>query len=195
MTKLINNISNANECSFFDNPVPYVPGLNILDIWIKFTSYLKPEEVLLLKQIKNKNTKSISQNELDEYSKIKEQLRVAELFKKYKNSECNNKEQEFIYNLMMHTSLDLFMQSRLTEEELNLSYRFLSDLETSGNLEDYIKLKQQESYEKLSIYESYVLFKAKETFRTSEHNDFVKESEVLQKQLNTREVNKNIKLY
>ena len=154
---------------------------NTLDIWIKFTSYLKPEEILLLEQLENKNTNSIETEELDEYLRIKKQLKVSKLLLKYKNKECNKEEHDYVFNFM-HTSLKSFIQSRLTNEERELSFRFISELETNDKLKEYVELHQKEPYEKLSIYNSYVLFNAKERLYYLE-----------QKQLNEKITNDRIK--
>lgn len=180
MAKLIINNSNT----ILSYPVisdSYANLKNALDIWIKFTSYLKPEEILLLEQLENKNTNSNETEELDEYLRIKKQLKVSKLLLKYKNKECNKEEHDYVLNFM-RTSLKSFIQSRLTNEEQELSFRFISELETNDKLKEYVELHQKEPYEKLSIYNSYVLFNAKERLYYLE-----------QKQLNEKITNAQIK--
>lgn len=68
-------------------PVRGIEYLNVdsdIDIWIKFTSYLKPDETALLEKLENKNHDSIQRSEINEYSRIKNQLMISELFLKYK---------------------------------------------------------------------------------------------------------------
>lgn len=60
----------SEEYANLDNPI---------DIWIKFTSYLKPDEAILLE---NKDVNSIQKNE---YLRIKKQLMISRLLLKYKN--------------------------------------------------------------------------------------------------------------
>ena len=131
--------------------------------------------------MENKNTNSIETEELDEYLRIKKQLKVSKLLLKYKNKECNKEEHDYVLNFM-RTSLKSFIQSRLTNEEQELSFRFISELETNDKLKEYVELHQKEPYEKLSIYNSYVLFNAKERLYYLE-----------QKQLNEKITNAQIK--
>ena len=180
MAKLIINNSNT-ILSYSIISDSYANLENALDRWIKFTSYLKPEEILLLEKLENKNTNSIETEELDEYLRIKKQLKVSKLLLKYKNKECNKEEHDYVLNFM-RTSLKSFIQSRLTNEEQELSFRFISELETNDKLKEYVELHQKEPYEKLSIYNSYVLFNAKERLYYLE-----------QKQLNEKITNAQIK--
>lgn len=152
-----------NNCTSLLYPVvsdSYANLGNALDIWIKFTSYLKPSELLLLEKLKNNNLDSISQNEMDEYLKIKKQVKISELLPKYKKKECTKEEHNQVLDFM-HTSLKSFIQSRLTEEEIELASKYINKLEKNEQLKEYIET-QQKIYENLNIYEAYVLFKAKE---------------------------------
>ncbi len=128
---------------------------NAIDIWIKFTSYLKPEEILFLEK-----NKFFSQNELEKYLKIKQQLEISKLLLKYKNKNCNQKEYNYVLNFMK-TSLKTFIQERMTQEEKEMSIKFIFELEKNNKLKEYVELYEK-NYEKLSIYESYVLFNVKE---------------------------------
>ena len=128
---------------------------NPIDIWIKFTSYLKPDEKILLE---NKNHNSIQENE---YLRIKKQLMISKLLLKYKNKKCSKEECDFVTNYMNSTSLQSLIQTKLTEEESELASKNISKLETVEQLEEYIE-SQQKKFEELSAYESYVLLKVKE---------------------------------
>ena len=128
---------------------------NAIDIWIKFTSYLKPEEILFLEK-----NKFFSQNELEKYLKIKQQLEISKLLLKYKNKNCNQKEYNYVLNFMK-TSLKTFIQERMTQEEKEMSIKFIFELEKNNKLKEYVELYEK-NYEKLSIYESFVLFNVKE---------------------------------
>lgn len=159
MTKLIIN----NNCTSLLYPVisdSYANLGNALDIWIKFTSYLKPSELLLLEKVKNNNLDSISQNEMDEYFKIKKQVKISELLLKYKSKKCTKEEHAQVLEFM-HTSLKSFVKSRLTDNEIELASKYIYDLEISDQLKEYIE-RTKKIYDSLNIYESYVLFEAKE---------------------------------
>lgn len=159
MAKLIINNSNIS-LSYLVISDSYANLENTLDIWIKFTSYLKPDEVLLLEKLQNKNINSVPLDEINEYLKIKKQVAISELLLKYKKKECNKEEHDLAFNFM-HTSLTSFVRSRLTESDRELASKCISKLETNNQLKQYIELHQKK-YEDLSIYEAYVLFEAKE---------------------------------
>ena len=87
---------------------------NELDIWIKFTSYLKPDEAILLE---NKDVNSIQKNE---YLRIKNQLMISRLLLKYKNKNCSKEEYDLVTNFMNSMSLQTLIETKLTEEEIVL---------------------------------------------------------------------------
>ena len=160
-----------------------------LDIWIKFTGYIRPEELLFLQEVKDKNFDYISQNELDKYSRIKKQLTISKLLLKYKNKECTKEEHDQVLEFM-HTSLKLFIQSRLTDDEIELASEYIYKLETNDQLKKHIETKQK-IYESLNIYESYILFEAKERLyyleqkqlREKIRNDLKDKNTILKKNL------------
>lgn len=119
MAKLIINNSNIS-LSYLVISDSYANLENALDIWIKFTSYLKPDEVLLLEKLQNKNINSVPLDEINEYLKIKKQVAISELLLKYKKKECNKEEHDLAFNFM-HTSLTSFVRSRLTESDRELA--------------------------------------------------------------------------
>lgn len=137
---------------------------NEIDIWIKFTSYLKPDEAALLEKLKNKNLDSIQRKEMNEYSRIKNQLIISKLLLKYKNKNCNKKEYNLVTKFMDSISLQSLIKTKLTKEESELASKSISKLETIEQLEEYIKSveSQHKNFEDLNTYESYVLLKAKE---------------------------------
>ena len=133
---------------------------NALDIWMKFSNYLTTEELLFMDGLKNKKLNALSQTELDKYHRIKKQLDFSKLLLKYKNKSCTREEHNFV-SQFMNTSLKEFVKSKVTKEQQESAKRIISNLFEKKELEQYIEL-QQEQYDALSIYESYVLFIAKE---------------------------------
>lgn len=142
----------CGEYANLDNPI---------DIWIKFTNYLKSDEKALLEKLGNKSLDSIQISEINEYSRIKNQLMISELFLKYKNKNCSKEEYDIVTRFMDSMSLQTLIETKLTEEEIELASKSISKLETIEQLEEYIE-SQQKKFEELSAYESYVLLKAKE---------------------------------
>ena len=145
-------------------PVRGIEYLNVnsdIDIWIKFTSYLKPDETALLEKLENKSLDSIQRSEINEYSRIKNQLMISELFLKYKNKNCSKKEYDIVTRFMDSMSLQTLIKTKLTEEEIELASKTISKLETIEQLEEYIE-SQQKKFEELNAYESYIFLLAKE---------------------------------
>ena len=143
---------------------------NVLDIWMKFSNYLTTEELLFMDGLKNKELNALSQTELDKYHRIKKQLDFSKLLLKYKNKSCTREEHNFVLQFM-NTSLKEFVKSKVTKEQQESAERIISNLFEKKELEQYIEL-QQEQYDALSIYESYVLFIAKE----KKYNEIQKET-------------------
>lgn len=97
---------------------------------------------------------------MDEYNRIRKQIEISELLVKYKNKACTYEEHEQVIQFM-NISLKSFVQSRLTEEELITTAKYISQLETKQQLQEYIELHQIK-YEDLSTYDAYILFMVKE---------------------------------
>lgn len=145
-------------------PVRGIEYLNVnsdIDIWIKFTSYLKPDETALLEKLENKSLDSIQRSEINEYSRIKNQLMISELFLKYKNKNCSKEEYDIATRFMDSMSLQTLIKTKLTEEEIELASKTISKLETIEQLEEYIE-SQPKKFEELNAYESYIFLLAKE---------------------------------
>ena len=133
---------------------------NALDIWIKFTSYISPDDLLFIDEIQNKKVASYSEKEFDRYYKLKKQIEMSKLLLKYKQQECNEDEYDKVVEFMK-TSLREYVRSKVTDEEMISASKFVDNLYNAGTLEEYIDIKQKK-YDKLDIYEAYVLFTAKE---------------------------------
>lgn len=145
-------------------PVRGIEYLNVdndIDIWIKFTSYLKPDETALLEKLENKSHDSIQRSEINEYSRIKKQLMISELFLKYKNKNSSKEEYNIVTRFMDSMSLQTLIETKLTEEEIELASKAISKLKTTEQLEEYIE-SQPKKFEELNAYESYIFLLAKE---------------------------------
>ena len=140
----------CEEYANLDNPI---------DIWIKFTNYLKSDEKALLEKLGNKSLDSIQISEINEYSKIKNQFMISELFLKYKN--CSKEEYDIVTRFMDSMSLQTLIKTKLTEDEIELASKVISKLKTIEQLEEYIE-SQQKKFEELNAYESYIFLLAKE---------------------------------
>ena len=140
----------CEEYANLDNPI---------DIWIKFTNYLKSDEKALLEKVGNKSLDSIQISEINEYSRIKNQFMISELFLKYKN--CSKEEYDIVTRFMDSMSLQTLIKTKLTEDEIELASKVISKLKTIEQLEEYIE-SQQKKFEELNAYESYIFLLAKE---------------------------------
>ena len=131
-----------------------------LDIWIKFTSHLKPEEKEILEKFKSKTIGTINSVDFEQYLQIKKRLWKTCLFKKYQNKKCSKEEIHEVISFM-HSPLEDFMIERLTESEKQEADFYLLQMNTLEELKEYQE-KKQKDYINLSISEAYVLFKVKE---------------------------------
>lgn len=159
-----------------------------LDIWIKFTGYLSKEDLLFISEINDKKICDISLEELDRYREIKRRLLVNELFKKYKDKNCN-KEEYNIVSSFMKIPLSKYIESRLTEDELISAKSFLKTLKTVDDLKEYIE-ERYSNYNALSIFGAYILFHAKEKIEYVEaaklNDEILKEQKKAAKELRRR---------
>lgn len=145
---------------------------NALDIWIKFTSYLKPEELLLMHELSNKEISSFSQYEMDEYYRIKKQIEISKLLLKYKEKQCTKEEYDQVVEFM-HASLKNFVDNRITDEEKSMAKIIVSNLTTKQDLKEYIE-SNEGRYDSLNILTAYTLFIVKEKLYNIEHNELNK---------------------
>lgn len=133
-----------------------------LDEWIRFLSYIKPEDKEFLNELNCRSLDELTTDEIKRYLKIKEQKTMAELFTKYRNKDCTKKEHDSVYSYMKN-SLRNFMKSRLTEDELNESREILEKFRAKEvpELKSYIK-SEMNNYADLTLVGAYILYEVKE---------------------------------
>lgn len=173
MTKLmINNNDNDNILSYPIKSDSYANIGNVLDEWIRFSSYLKPEELLYLNELNSKSLNELTVQEIEQYLKIKKQIAMSKLFVKYKNRNCTKEEHDQVI-AFMDTSLKSFMKERLTEAEIKKSYILLVEFEkmSKSELNEYID-KQMNHYDNLNIFEAYILYKVREIKYNRDNNEY-----------------------
>ena len=137
-------------------PVSSISHANIdhtLDEWIRFLSYVSPDDESFLNKLNGKSLEQLTTDEIKKYLKIKEQKTMADLFIKYKNKACTRKEHDSVYKYMKN-SLEDFMKSKLTENELNESCKTLAVFRKKEilELEDYIKVSNKLLKDKGEFY-------------------------------------------
>ena len=145
---------------------------NTLDIYIKFMSCLEDNEITFLESLKDKDIFSLSQIDLDKYYRIRTQLNMTELFKKYKNRECTKEEHDRVFEYMKNNPLKKFVRNKISDNDKYKVQKFIENLsnESGQSLKEYIEL-QESKYDELSIYDSYVLFELKEYLYNIEQNE------------------------
>lgn len=145
---------------------------NTLDIYIKFMSCLEDDELKFLESLKGKDIFSLSQIDLDKYYRIRTQLNMTELFKKYKNRECTKEEHDRVIEYMKNNPLKNFVRSKISFNDKYKAQKFIENLsnESKESSKNYIEL-QESKYDELSIYDSYVLFELKEYLYSIEQNE------------------------
>ena len=136
---------------------------NTLDIYIKFISYFTDEDIIFLDNLIGKDISLLTQVELDKYYKLKAQLNMSELFKKYRDRKCTDEEHDIVLDFMKNNSLKSFVRKSVNMDDKIKAYNFIEDLfnESIESLKEYIDLTERR-YDELSVYDSYVLFEAKE---------------------------------
>ena len=113
---------------------------------------------------------------------------MADLFIKYKNKACTRKEHDIVYKYMKN-SLEDFMKSKLTENELNESCKTLAVFRKKEilELEDYIKDKMS-NYNSLTLVDAYILYKVREiryNKKTDEINNKIRNDQI-ERQINLK---------
>lgn len=172
-------------------PVSSFSNANIdhtLDEWIRFLSYVSPDDEIFLNKLNGKSLEQITTDEIKRYLKIKEQKIMADLFIKYKNKDCTKKEHDSVYEYMRNSLKD-FMRSKLTEDELNESCKILAVFRKKEipELEDYIKDKMS-SYNNLTLVDAYILYEVKEiryNKKTDELNNKIRDDQI-ERQINLK---------
>lgn len=172
-------------------PVSSLSHANIdhtLDEWIRFLSYVSPDDESFLNKLNVKSLEQLTTDEIKKYLKIKEQKTMADLFIKYKNKECTRKEHDSVYKYMKN-SLEDFMKSKLTENELNESCKTLAVFRKKEilELEDYIKDKMS-NYNNLTLVDAYILYEVREiryNKKTDEINNKIRNDQI-ERQINLK---------
>ena len=77
-----------------------------IDIWIKFTSHFKEAEIKFLERMKN-NVFNMSIDEIDLYTRLTNQSKMADLLKKYKERKCTKKEHDIVKKFMNDNKLEM----------------------------------------------------------------------------------------
>lgn len=180
MTKLIIN-NNEDILLYPVKSDSFANISNVLDEWIRFLSYLKPEELLYLNELNSKILNELTTQEIEQYLKIKKQRAMSELFVKYRNKDCTKKEHDQVIKFM-DNSLKSFMRERLTEEEIKKSYILLGEFEqmSKSELNEYID-KQKNNYYNLNVFEAYILYEVREISYNrdnSELNDRIRSNQI-----------------
>lgn len=128
--------------------------------WVKWLSYESSYEKQIMDLVSIKTVLEISNEELDEISRIKRNKMFAELFKKYGTDECSKEESIMVYNYMCTESIESLMMSKLSSNELSEAKEkiiYFSKL-SSEELHKKVHEEQKEDiYEKLSMVDAYVL--------------------------------------
>ena len=141
-----------------------------IDIWIKFTSHFKEAEIEFLGKIKN-DTFNMPIDKMEMYMRLENQKKLAILLKKYKERKCTKTEHDIVKKFMNNNKLEEFVSSRMTAEEKDRAEKYISDL-TKDELKKYIDINK-DNYEKLAVFDAYILFIAKEKLYEIEKSEFI----------------------
>ena len=149
----------------FSNPILYavrcdaaVKSKFLMQTWMRFAEHLKEDEIKFLETIKDKNVLDLSMKDLETYKSIKNQIEFSKLLSKYEKHNCNQEEHDLVSNFFDKNSLESFMRSRLTDEEIHESYSIVDELEDE-ELSAFIE-EQESIYDNLSVAQTYTLYLA-----------------------------------
>ena len=146
------------------NNIPVVHYKNIGNVdsiieWIKWLEYQPSFQKETKERLCSKDANELSYDELNTLMKYSYEERMAELFKKYKETTCNHYEYMEVYNYMYNNIVDL-MEQKLTSEELKEAQKKIKKLKTISHeeLNKTIQEEQkEENYRELSMVDAYVL--------------------------------------
>lgn len=165
-----------------------------LDIWVKFIGHFSAEDMDFLNELSSVSIRSMDSDKLEKYIAIKERMEVSKLIEKYKKKECTKEEHDKVFNYMQRTSLKALVNKSVSEHEALQVYLFLKSLETEEDLERYISYNDI-NYDRLSIYDAYILFQAKEklyNLKQKELNEIIKLNEIDKEKSLEKSLSKNI---
>lgn len=128
--------------------------------WIKWLSYEPEFEKKRIQYFDSKKVSELSYEELVEASRYSRNKIFARLFKIYGTSECSNDDKMKVYDYMCNESIEEFMLSKLTSEELQYAKQEITRLSkvSEEQLSAKVNVAQKvEEYEQLSMVDSYIL--------------------------------------
>ena len=129
-------IPNTTTLSYPVSCDSYANLSNVLEIWIKFTSYLSKEEFEYINELNQLPIYLIQTDKIQKYLKIREKMELSKLLIKYKNRKCTQEEHDKVVYYMKNTSLKNLVNSRVSEEEKKKVSLFLNDFETIEDLKN-----------------------------------------------------------
>lgn len=128
--------------------------------WIKWLSYYSEDTKNRLNEIINKPNESLSFEEMREYEKFREQLKALVLLNRYLDDNLTNTQYKFLLNFMCNESIEDYMKSKLSKEELGSAKEKINKYSNvpKAILNDKImNEKNEEVYDNLSMEDAYVL--------------------------------------
>ncbi len=142
--------------------IPHKEMGNISPIieWMKWLSYEPEFERKRMGYLDSKKISELSYEELKEASIYSRNKIFARLFQIYGTKECSEEEYMKVYDFMCQESIEKFMLSKLTSEELQFAKQEIGRLCKCPTEELHAKVieeKKPENYAKLSMVEAYIL--------------------------------------
>ena len=128
--------------------------------WIKWLSYYSDDTKNKLNEIINKPNENLSYNEMREYEKFREELKALVLLNRYLDDNITNSDYKFLLDFMCKESIEDYMKSKLTKEELesaNEKINKYSNVPKTILNNKIMSEKNEEVYDNLSMEDAYVL--------------------------------------
>ena len=172
----MSKIQLCNQPLYFEKCSAGVSDENTMNAWIKFTSHLKEDEKFFIEFLNIKDSRTITYEERKRFKELQEHIQMVDLLNKYKNRECSLDEYNKVVKFM-GIGLDNLIVSRMTDEEMIASSRFVSSLETENDLIDFIST-ENDCYNDLSVFDAYKLYLATlklKSIKSKDNREFASE--------------------
>ena len=128
--------------------------------WVKWLSYYSDDTKNKLNEIINKPNEKLSYDEMREYEKFREELKALVLLNRYLDDNITNSDYKFLLDFMCNESIEDYMKSKLTKEELESAKKKInkySNVPKTILNNKIMSETNEEVYDNLSMEDAYVL--------------------------------------
>ena len=142
-------------------PAKFVGHVDPYIQWIKVLSFVTSKEEEEIKPIKNKKSDDLSFDDMNMLVKYREHKRMLDLITKLNARELTGDAWDEVNSFIHKASLESFLKSYLTEEELEYANKCVESFKkiTRAEMKEFVESHQKlDVYQGLSLVEVYVLY-------------------------------------